>query len=66
MSRLMRDSKLSWATVCRARRGEMVGAGAAWRLSAATGGKVPARDLTNEHEALAAFEALALESSVAR
>lgn len=57
MMRLLNETKLSWSTVCRARRGDKVGVKAAVLLSRATAGVVKARDLTDERDALEALAA---------
>lgn len=48
MTRLMWDSRVSWATVCRAVKGANVQYTTAVKLSRATGGAVPVHALTSD------------------
>lgn len=52
LSGLMYKTRLSWATVCRARDGKNVRLSTAKKISRATGGAVPVTALTNDDEAL--------------
>lgn len=52
LSDLMYETRLSWATVSRARDGKNVRLATARKLSKATGGEVPVSALTNEADAL--------------
>ena len=51
LTRLMHDTRLAWATVSRAARGERVGLKAAVRISRATHGEVSEASLMHEPEA---------------
>lgn len=50
LTRLMHDTRLAWATVSRAARGERVGMKAAVRISRATNGEVTEATLLHEKD----------------